>query len=214
MFFRIRRVEGRGAATIYQVSIAQTPPAAVDPETASALLKERRLIANRVRRCKDVSAFLEKYLRGIDLVPVDYTQIPMIVQTYKDQIADVDDQLVDLEEELENTRLRRDEARGRTPRAQAADTLGLTATIGLSVEKGGEAEIALIYGSCTNCLVFLAMTCFIAVPDVSWQASYDIRVNMQSKDTPFSIRYKAAITQFSGEVCRMSQASASRNSKF
>ncbi|KAG9226937.1 hypothetical protein CCMSSC00406_0003390 [Pleurotus cornucopiae] len=181
------RVEGRGAAIIHDVSIAPTPPAApaapADPEIASTLFKEHKHIANKVRRCKDVSAFLEKSLRSTELTPADYTQLSMIVQAYEDQSSRIDVQLVDLEEELENTRLSRDEARGRTPRAQAADRLGLTATIGISAEKGGEAEIGLIY----------------AVPDVSWEASYDIRVNMQSKDAPFSIRYKAAISQLSGE---------------
>lgn len=81
----------------------------------------------------------------------------MIVEAYEAQSSRIDVQLVDLEEALENTRLSRDEARGRTPRAQAADLLGLTATIGISAEKGGEAEIGLIYGSHTNRLVFLAL---------------------------------------------------------
>ncbi|KAG5221498.1 mucoidy inhibitor [Salix suchowensis] len=73
---------------------------------------------------------------------------------------------------------------GDVPPSSGCRPVGLTATIGISAEKGGEAEIELIY----------------ALPDVSWQASYDICVNMQSKDAPFTIRYKAAISQFSGEA--------------
>ncbi|KAF9495238.1 hypothetical protein BDN71DRAFT_1431173 [Pleurotus eryngii] len=194
------RVEGRGAAIIHDVSIAPTPPAApADPETASTLFKEHKRISNKVRRCKDVSAFLEKSLRSTELTLDDYAQLSVIVQAYEDQSLRIDAQLVDLEEELENTRLSRDEAWGRAPRAQAADPFGLTATIGISAEKGGEAEIELIYGLRTKRIVFLALKRYVALQDVSWQASYDICVNMQSKDAPFTIRYKAAISQFSGE---------------
>ncbi|KAF9492677.1 hypothetical protein BDN71DRAFT_1396345 [Pleurotus eryngii] len=177
------RVEGRGAATIHDVSIAPTPPATVDPKIMSALVKEYQSMANKVRRCKDVSAFLEKYLRNIAVVPSDHPQIPMIMQTYEHESSKIDDRLMDLEDALEKLRLRRDEELKRTTQAQPSDPLQLTATIGIFADKGGEAEIALIY----------------AVPGVSWQASYDIRINMQSKDAPFTLRYKAAISQSTGE---------------
>ncbi|KAF4603028.1 hypothetical protein EYR38_003433 [Pleurotus pulmonarius] len=173
------RVEGRGPATIHDVSIAPTPTPPADPETASALSKELKLITTKIKRCKDVSAFLEKSL----LVPAEYAQIAAVVDTYEEQIEGVDDRLFDLEDQLEKMQLRRDVALGRPPRGRAADPLGLTAAIGITAEQGGEAEIALIY----------------AVPNASWEASYDIRVDMQSKDAPFRVRYKAALSQFTGE---------------
>ncbi|KAL4255123.1 hypothetical protein AB1N83_012978 [Pleurotus pulmonarius] len=172
------RVEGRGAATIHDVSVAPTLPAPADPETASALSKQHKLLEDKIRRCKDVSAFLEKSILGIALAPADYTQIAVVVQAYERESATIDERVVDLQEELEELRLRRDEARG-----QATDPLELTAIIGIAAEKGGEAEVVLTY----------------AVPDASWEASYDIRVDMQSKNAPFSVRYKAAISQFTGE---------------
>lgn len=80
-------------------------------------------------------------------MPAEYTQIAAVVDTYEEQIAGVDDRLFDLEEQLEKTQLRRDGALGRPQRGRAAGPLELTATIGISAEKGGEAEIELIYGS-------------------------------------------------------------------
>ncbi|KAF4603111.1 hypothetical protein EYR38_003516 [Pleurotus pulmonarius] len=177
------RVEGRGAATIHDVTIAPTPLVTADSGITSTLTKECQSMANKVKRCKDVSTFLEKYLRKIEVSPSDHSQLPMIMRTYEHESSTIDDRLLDLQEELEKLRLRRDEELKRTTQAQPSDPLQLTATIGIFADNGGEAEIALIY----------------AVPGVSWQASYDIRINMQSKDTPFTLRYKAAISQSTGE---------------
>ncbi|KAF4579549.1 hypothetical protein EYR36_001367 [Pleurotus pulmonarius] len=177
------RVEGRGAATIHDVTIAPTPLVIADSGITSTLTKEYQSMANKVKRCKDVSTFLEKYLRKIEVSPSDHSQLPMIMRTYEHESSTIDDRLLDLQEELEKLRLRRDEELKRTTQAQPSDPLQLTATIGIFADNGGEAEIALIY----------------AVPGVSWQASYDIRINMQSKDTPFTLRYKAAISQSTGE---------------
>lgn len=41
----------------------------------------------------------------------------------------------------------------------------------------------------------------IAVQYPTWKASYDIRVDMQAKEKPVKLIYKAAITQSTGEVC-------------
>jgi hypothetical protein len=39
-----------------------------------------------------------------------------------------------------------------------------------------------------------------AVPYATWNALYDIRVNMDSKENPVKLIYKAAVTQSTGEV--------------
>ena len=41
---------------------------------------------------------------------------------------------------------------------------------------------------------------FEAVHNASWSAGYDIRVDMQAKDEPVTLVYKAGITQDTGEV--------------
>jgi len=40
----------------------------------------------------------------------------------------------------------------------------------------------------------------LAVYNATWDAHYDIRVSMQTKDKPVSVIYKGAITQSTGEV--------------
>jgi hypothetical protein len=40
----------------------------------------------------------------------------------------------------------------------------------------------------------------IAVPFASWTAFYDIRVDMDAKESPVTIIYKAAVNQDTGEV--------------
>lgn len=42
---------------------------------------------------------------------------------------------------------------------------------------------------------------FVAVSSANWEAVYDIRVNLESKDHPLTLVYKAAIAQNTGEVC-------------
>ncbi|KAF9487858.1 hypothetical protein BDN71DRAFT_1542717 [Pleurotus eryngii] len=99
----------------------------------------------------------------------------MILRTYEYASEKLDDRLIDLEEELEKLRLSRTE--------QASYSMPLSAFVAIVAEHAGEAEIALVY----------------AVPNASWQASYDIRIDMQSKDAPFAVRYKAVISQCTGE---------------
>ncbi len=122
-------------------------------------------MANKVKRCKDVSTFLEKYLRKIEVSPSDHSQLPMITQTYEHESSTIDDRLLDLEEELEKLRLRRDEELKRTTQAQPSDPLQLTATIGIFADNGGEAEIALIYGSSRQRPCFI---CFNALYSRPW----------------------------------------------
>ena len=41
---------------------------------------------------------------------------------------------------------------------------------------------------------------FLAVTDAGWLAAYDIRADMDSKEPPITLTYKAIITQNTGEV--------------
>jgi hypothetical protein len=41
----------------------------------------------------------------------------------------------------------------------------------------------------------------LAVPYATWTAFYDIRVNMDTKENPVTLIYKAAVKQSTGEVC-------------
>lgn len=50
---------------------------------------------------------------------------------------------------------------------------------------------------CAHNLVLLVT----AVERAYWKAGYDIRVDMQTKDKPITLIYKAEITQDTGEVC-------------
>ncbi|KAF4603112.1 hypothetical protein EYR38_003517 [Pleurotus pulmonarius] len=171
------RVEIQGTATIQDVSIRPLFPAMPDPAVMSMLEEEYQSMSNRVRRCRDASFFLENYLRKVEVRSSDHAQLPTIMQTYEHESSKIDDRLAGLERELEKLRLRR------IDQAQPTYPSQLTATINVFADNGGEAEIALVY----------------AVPNASWQASYDIRINMQSKNAPFTIRYKAAIHQSTGE---------------
>ncbi|KAG9226905.1 hypothetical protein CCMSSC00406_0003422 [Pleurotus cornucopiae] len=168
------RVEGRGDATIYDVSITPTSVAPSDPAIEAAVAREYRSAENEARRCKDASFFLENFLRKVELVPCDHAQIPIILRTHQHASSKLDSRLIDIEEELEKLRL------SRTPLSYL---MPLTATVVMVAEHAGEAEIALVY----------------AVPNASWNATYDIRIDMQSEDAPFSIRYKAVISQSTGE---------------
>lgn len=137
----LHRVEGRGDATIHDVSITPTSVAPSDPAIEAAVAREYRSAENEARRCKDASFFLENFLRKVELVPCDHAQIPIILRTYQHASSKLDNRLVDIEEELEKLRL------SRTPLSYL---MPLTATVVMVAEHAGEAEIALVYGSCRH----------------------------------------------------------------
>jgi len=96
---------------------------------------------------------------------------------------ELDDKVAKLEQELKE--LETEISSERAKLAQPANKdLMTTATIGVFAEVEDSVDMALIY----------------AVRGAGWNPRYDVRVNMQSKETPVTLIYKAGITQSTGEA--------------
>ncbi|TDL23087.1 hypothetical protein BD410DRAFT_814727 [Rickenella mellea] len=181
-------VEGRGAATIHDVTVSYspTPPTVTtSPELSASLLKKERT-QKALDRCKKSLASLESYLGTLNVERIEVAQIGNVVEKYETEAEKLDDRALELEKQLrdidqeiisERTKLN---AVGRGWN----NKLSLQAAIGVFAEHEGEVEIALIY----------------AVSSANWSAGYDIRVNMQTKEQQVTLIYKAAISQSTGEV--------------
>ncbi|TDL13136.1 hypothetical protein BD410DRAFT_833371, partial [Rickenella mellea] len=178
-------VEGRGAATIHDVTVSYTPtPPAVttSPALNASLLKKERT-QKAIERCKKSLASLETYIGTLNVERIDVSQIGSAVDKYDTEATKLDDKLLDLEKQLQEADQEIQDERKKLTGPGRNVQLGLQASIGVFAELEGEVEIALIY----------------AVANASWKAAYDIRVDMQTKETPVTLIYKAAITQSTGE---------------
>ncbi|KAF6759168.1 hypothetical protein DFP72DRAFT_1031955 [Ephemerocybe angulata] len=179
------RVEGRGAATIHDVTISTVvrPMAPTTSEKLEALQAEQKKTLKALARAKKALSSLEIYLDSVNCQHLDVSKLPTIVDSY-DATAEKFDTKVT---ELENTKIRIEKEIEEEKKSLAGPKgnvkLNLKSTIGVFADLEGEVEIALNY----------------AVRGATWSAQYDIRVDMQSKEKPVNLIYKGALIQDTGE---------------
>ncbi|KAJ7660775.1 hypothetical protein DFH06DRAFT_1296860 [Mycena polygramma] len=172
------RVEGRGAATIHDVTVSTAKGEHVpttSPELA-ALLKSKEKTTNALARCEnDTFSMTVEHL--------DVAKLETVMETYDSAGEKLDVKKSDLTEALRKIDADILVEKGRIAVPHENDQLRVKAAIGVFAEAEGEVEIALVY----------------AVPRATWTAFYDIRVDMAAKEDPITLIYKAAITQNTGE---------------
>ncbi|KAF7325553.1 hypothetical protein MKEN_00404700 [Mycena kentingensis (nom. inval.)] len=180
------RVEGRGAATIHDVSVSFAKGEHV-PTTSSelaALFKRREQAQNALSRVDKSLASLEGYLSSLTVQHLDYSKLESVMESYNAAGEKLDAKKAALTEELKGLQADIEKEQTRIAVPHENDKLRVKAAIGVFAEQEGDVEIALIY----------------AVPRATWRAFYDIRVDMNAKDDPIKLIYKAAITQSTGEA--------------
>ncbi|KAF9465724.1 hypothetical protein BDZ94DRAFT_1214090 [Collybia nuda] len=179
------RVEGRGSATIHDVTISHTPkPGTSSPSPtlkALQIKKKRNLMA--IERCKKSIKAIEEYLNTLSVQHIDMAKLGQVVADYNTTTEQLDEQLMELEQKLSDVEGEIAAENTKLSGTNVNDKLGLRAAIGIFADSESEVEIALIY----------------AVHGASWDALYDIRVDMQTKEKAVKLIYKAAITQSTGE---------------
>nr|GAT55163.1 predicted protein [Mycena chlorophos] len=179
------RVEGRGAATIHDVTVSTAKGEHVSttsPELVT-LLKKKEQTQNALTRCEKSIASLEQYLASLTVEHLDFSKIESVMDGYNTAGEKLDGRRSELTEQLKALDVEIESERKRIAVPHENDKLRVKAAIGVFAEQAGDIEIALIY----------------AVPHATWKAFYDIRVDMNTKDDPIKLIYKAAVTQNTGE---------------
>ncbi|KAJ6555010.1 hypothetical protein DFH09DRAFT_1365962 [Mycena vulgaris] len=179
------RVEGRGAATIHDVTVSMAKGEHISTTSPKLveLLNKREKKAHALTRCEKALASLEQYLGSLSVQHLEVAKLADVLENYEATGERLDVKKSALTEELRGI-----DAEITVERAQIAvphenDKLRMKAAIGVFAQAAGNVEIALIY----------------AVPFATWTAFYDIRVDMDTKENPVTLIYKAAVKQNTGE---------------
>jgi hypothetical protein len=149
--FNSCRVEGRGAATIHDVTISTITPPPI-PTTSPLLvelLSKQKCTEKALARTVKSLASLETYLSSVKAEHLQVTKLREVVEQYDSNAAGLDEKVTRLEKELNETEEAIREERKRLAGPTGNEKLNLKATIGVFADSEGELNIALIYGTWT-----------------------------------------------------------------
>ncbi|KAG5351762.1 hypothetical protein C0989_005017 [Termitomyces sp. Mn162] len=178
------RVEGRGAATIHDVTVSNIR--SQSSETSSVIKElesKKEKTTKALERCKKAISSLESYLGTMDVKTVDVGHVRQVVKEYDTTAEELDNRVLELEGELKDIDTEIEKESSSLYRLQPKNKLRKRVDIGVFADVEGEVEIVLIY----------------AVLGASWTAGYDIRVNTHTYEEPVTLIYKASINQNTGE---------------
>ncbi|KAF8999068.1 hypothetical protein BDQ17DRAFT_1427976 [Cyathus striatus] len=172
------RVEGRGSATIQDVTLGPTPLTSSTHPTSSALkallLKQNRLQSSLSHAQKSLSS-LEKYLNALTPEYTEPSSIHDFLKTYEATATELDEKI-----QLTNKHWKKHNTNNDIDKSKLNMRAKLESLPMLRVEL----KLRLHTATVTN---------------ASWNAAYDIRVNLNTKDKPIELFYKASIIQSTGE---------------
>ncbi|KAG5645737.1 hypothetical protein DXG03_005433 [Asterophora parasitica] len=181
------RVEGRGTATIHDIKISDSPTpnvASTSPRLEDLLL-EKELAEKALQLCKKRNQSLETYLDTLNVKDTDVSGLDKIMEHYDLVAEKIDTKTLELERRIKglDPDIEKERAEIAATGAPYKAKLRVQMTINVFAPSAEPVEIIVIY----------------AVQAGSWDAAYDIRVNMQDTDKPVTLIYKAVISQSTGE---------------
>ena len=141
-------MEGRGAATIHDVTLSNIPQTKRVSSSAhlDELVTEKDLAEKGLERCEKGLASLEAYVSSINAQHTDMADLDMVIEHYDKAAEKLDKKIIGLEKTIkkisENIEKEQRELEG-SPRDAK---LNLQAAIGVFAAAEGQVEIALIYG--------------------------------------------------------------------
>ncbi|KAJ7119753.1 hypothetical protein C8R44DRAFT_788827 [Mycena epipterygia] len=192
------RVEGRGAATIHDVTVS-TARGGHTPTSSpklDELQKRREKTTNALTRCGKALTSLEQYLGSLAVQYLEVSKLENVLENYESTGERLDAKKSELTDELQLIDAEIAVERAKIAVPQENNKLRTKAAVGVFAQAAGNVEIALIY----------------AVPFATWTAFYDIRVDMKTKENPVTLIYKAAVKQNTGErLLRHRSGSASQS---
>ncbi|KDR71602.1 hypothetical protein GALMADRAFT_127088 [Galerina marginata CBS 339.88] len=180
------RVEGRGPAIIQGVTISKTPKQQADK--TSPLLQElndnKFRLQGTLERCKKALHAIESYMGKISMEHLDISKLGDAMDVYDTTEEKWDNKILEVSKEISAINTQIEKETKRLQENVPNNKLRTQVAMGLFATETAELQVNLIY----------------AVNHASWEASYDIRVDMQTSDAPVKVVYKAAISQQTGEV--------------
>ncbi|KAF8867671.1 hypothetical protein BD779DRAFT_1794936, partial [Infundibulicybe gibba] len=179
------RVEGRGSATIHDVTMSEAPvkgATSTSPALEALEIKKSRT-KNALDRCNELLASLGSYLGTTHVKHIAANDLGSFVDNYTMTCERLDERVIELKQELEVIDADLKVAQDALGTPQENELLRQQVAISVFAEVGGDVEVVLIY----------------AVRNANWEAAYDIRVETDSKEAPVTLIYKAMITQSTGE---------------
>ena len=147
--FGWNRVEGRGSATIHDVTISNImpPPAPTTSSTLTSLLAKQNKTEKALARTENSLASLETYLDSLNTGHVDVSKLKDVVRHYDTTAEELDNKVTKLEEELKELKTTVTAEQQKLSGPTGIEKLSLKAAIGVFADYEGEVKIALIYGT-------------------------------------------------------------------
>ncbi|KDQ13209.1 hypothetical protein BOTBODRAFT_188728 [Botryobasidium botryosum FD-172 SS1] len=198
------RVEGKGSATIHDVTASRTPtpaaPHSQKPHTAPtsphlrSLYKKRKGTESEMYRVSKHLEALERFASTFNAKENSIEEVVQAMTRYETEAAWLHERTYDLEQRLlelddsileEQSRLRSEADAATAP--TVSSELGKQLTVAIFARGKGPVELVLVY----------------AVSSASWRATYETRVvtanSTKDGGAPVDLTYKAAINQSTGE---------------
>ena len=143
------RVEGRGTATIHDVTVSDIvpPPAPTTSPTLTSLLAKQKQTEKTLARALNSLASLQTYLQSVNTAHVDVSKLGDLVHHYDVTAEQLDDKVTKLQEELEELKAAIKTEREKLSGPTENPKLGLKATVAVFADFEGDVKIALIYGA-------------------------------------------------------------------
>jgi predicted nuclease with TOPRIM domain len=141
------RVEGRGDATIHDVTISNLPNEKVSTSEAYQRLEdESKRVEDSIQRNSVTVFSLRSYIQSMKMENVDPAKLPEILESFDSASEKLDSKAVELKKRQEELTQLKIEERSKITAQLNKDKLKMKASIGMFVEHEGEVEIVLIYG--------------------------------------------------------------------
>ncbi len=146
------RVEGRGNATIHDVTLALiSAPSAPQSSPRLVELEEERDLANKsLDRCKKSLAALEAFINTMNVQHIEATSLTGVVDNYDTAGEKLDKKIVALEKKLKVTEAAINEEKRKLKQPADSEYVAILAqrvSVGVVTEQEGEVELVVMYGA-------------------------------------------------------------------
>lgn len=148
-------MEGRGSATIHDVTLSKAgprPPFVVTPTPElNGIEVEYSKVKKALARAESALRGLEGFLNSLSTGKVDVAELASVVAAFDRETGKLDSRVLELEAEAARLKQARDELVEQLSGPPIDDTLSLNASIGIHADVEGEVEVALLYGMYKAC---------------------------------------------------------------